>query len=91
MAICAYFAMKGMTAEKYDEVNRRLEAAGEGAPTGRSYHCVFEAEAGLHVFDVFDSQEEFEALGEMVAPILDELGIDPGEPVVSPVHNVVGG
>jgi hypothetical protein len=43
------------------------------------------------VFDVWDSQESFAAFGETLMPILAEAGIDPGEPMVSPVHNIIIG
>jgi len=62
-----------------------------GAPAGRSYHAAFEGENGLDVFDVWDSQEAFEAFGETPMPILGAAGIDPGEPMIAPIHNVVTG
>jgi hypothetical protein len=43
------------------------------------------------VFDVWDSQESFEAFGATLLPIMAELGADPGEPQVSPVHNIIEG
>ena len=91
MAICIYFPVQGMSTDKYDEVITRLEAAGQGAPAGRTYHVAFEGENGLHVVDVWDSQETFDAFGETLMPILGALGIDPGEPMISPVHNVIIG
>jgi hypothetical protein len=89
MAIGIYFPVKDMSAEKYDEVIRRLEAAGAGAPTGRSYHCAFAGDGGLHVFDVWDSQADFDSFGETLMPILGELGVDPGEPMIAEVHNII--
>ena len=91
MAIGIYFPVNNMPAEKYDETIRRLEAAGAGAPAGRSYHCAFSGEGGLHVFDVWDSQEDFDRFGETLMPILGELGIDPGEPQIAEVHNIITG
>ena len=91
MAIGIYFPVQGMTAEKYDNVISQLEDAGAGAPAGRSYHCAFQGEAGLHVFDVWESQEAFDAFGETLMPILGAAGIDPGEPMISPVHNIIIG
>lgn len=91
MAICIYFPVQGMSADKYDEVITRLEAAGAGAPAGRTYHVAFPGENGLQVVDVWDSQETFDAFGQTLMPILGELGIDPGEPMISPVHNVIIG
>ena len=91
MAIGIYFAVQGMSPDKYDDVIRKLEDAGQGAPAGRTYHAAFEGEGGLHVFDVWDSQESFAAFGETLMPILAEAGIDPGEPMVSQVHNIIIG
>ena len=91
MAYGYYFAPKSMSSEQYDDVIRRLEAAGQGAPAGRSYHCAFKGEGGLHVFDVWDSQESFDAFGQTLMPILNEVGIDAGEPMVAQVHNIVTG
>jgi hypothetical protein len=91
MAIGIYFAVQGMSADKYDEVIRQLEQAGAGAPEGRSYHCAFDGQGGLHVFDVWESQEAFEAFGQTLMPILAAADIDPGEPVIAAVHNIIIG
>ena len=38
-----------------------------------------------------ESQELFEEFGKTLIPILSELGVDPGEPQVAEVHNVIQG
>jgi hypothetical protein len=43
------------------------------------------------VFDVWESEESFDAFGQTLMPILAELGIDPGQPQVSEVHNIIQG
>ena len=91
MALCIYFPVKGMTVDKYGEVIRRLEDAGAGAPPGRTYHVAFKAGDDLHVVDVWDSQESFDAFGQTLMPILGGLGIDPGQPEIAEVHNVIVG
>jgi hypothetical protein len=91
MALGFYFKPQSFTPEQYDETLRRLEAAGAGSPPGRSYHCAFSGEKGLHVFDVWDSQESFEAFGPTLLPILAAEGVDPGAPMVSPIHNIIVG
>ena len=91
MALCIYFPVQGMSADKYDEVVRKLEAAGAGSPPGRSYHVSFTAGEGLQVVDVWDSQESFDTFGQTLMPILSELGIDPGEPQAGEVHNIIVG
>jgi len=91
MALCIYFPVEGMSAEKYEEILRRLEAAGAGAPKGRSYHVSFQMGDGLQVVDVWDSQADFDAFGETLMPILSELGVNPGEPAVGEGHNIIVG
>ena len=91
MALCIYFPVEGMSSDKYDEILRRLEAAGAGAPPSRSYHVSFKMGDGLQVVDVWDSQESFDAFGETLMPILSELGVDPGDPAVGEVYNIIVG
>ncbi|HEV7585020.1 MAG TPA: hypothetical protein VGO14_04495 [Solirubrobacteraceae bacterium] len=91
MALAYYFAPESFSPEQYDEVIRRLEAAGQGSPAGRSYHCAFKGSGGVHVFDVWDSQESFEKFGETLVPIMSEVGSDPGEPRVAEIHSVIVG
>lgn len=91
MALGFYFTPASFTPEKYDEALSRLEAAGAGAPAGRLYHCALESDGLIQVFDVWDSQESFEAFGATLLPIMAELGADPGQPHVSPVRNIIQG
>ena len=90
MAIGIYFNPASMDAKAYDEVIRRLEANGAGKPAGRQYHVCFGGGSKLQVFDVWDSQESFDTFGATLMPILQEVGVDPGQPMVEPVHNVIG-
>jgi hypothetical protein len=91
MALGFYFTPDGFTSAKYDEAIGKLEAAGAGAPAGRLYHVAMESDGQIRVFDVWDSQESFEAFGETLLPIMASLGADPGQPQVSPVHNIIKG
>ncbi|HEY6377912.1 MAG TPA: hypothetical protein VI316_01905 [Candidatus Dormibacteraeota bacterium] len=91
MALGFYFTPSSFTKAKYDDALRRLEAAGAGAPAGRLYHVALESDDRIQVFDVWESQESFEAFGATLVPILSELGVDPGDPQVSPVHNIIKG
>jgi hypothetical protein len=91
MALGMYFTPTGFTQDKYDETIGRLEAAGAGAPAGRTFHVALETNGEIQVFDVWETQEQFEAFGATLVPILGELGIDPGQPMVSRVHNVIEG
>jgi hypothetical protein len=91
MALGFYFTPKGFTTEAYDEAIKRLEAAGAGAPEGRINHFALETNGEIQVFDVWESQEAFEAFGATLLPIMADLGADPGEPMVAPVYKVIDG
>jgi ketosteroid isomerase-like protein len=75
-AITVTCTPRGMTAEKYKEVIRRLELAGEGAPSGRLFHTCFGPDDALRVVDVWASAEQFQRFGATLKPILDSLGIE---------------
>lgn len=49
----------------------------------------FGDEAQLEMFDVWESQEAFDAFGEPLIPILQELGVRPRGPAISAVQNVI--
>jgi len=89
MAIGIYFSAAGMSAAKYDECIKLLKKAGAGNPSGRSYHTAFGPKDNLMVFDVWTSQSAFDKFGKTLMPILQQLGIDPGQPAVMPVHKVI--
>ena len=91
MAVGLYFTPSGFTKDKYDEAIRKLDEAGAGAPAGRTYHVALESDGGIQVFDIWESQQAFEAFGQTLIPILSELGVDPGQPMTSAVHNVIQG
>jgi hypothetical protein len=89
MAIGIYFNPESMNATQYDEAIKRLEAAGAGKPQGRLYHACFGSGDKLQVFDVWESQATFDKFGETLMPIMKEIGLDPGQPMVEPVHNTI--
>jgi hypothetical protein len=89
VAIAAYFHTKDMTLEQYEEVHRRLDAAGEGGNPHRLHHSCFGEDGSLMVYDIWDSPETFEAFGAVLMPILAEMGVDPGEPAIMPVHKII--
>jgi hypothetical protein len=91
MALGMYFTPSSFTPARYAETLKRLEEAGAAAPPGRLYHVAMEADGLIQVFDVWESEESFQAFGETLVPIMTELGVDPGQPQVSPVHNVIKG
>ena len=91
MALGLYFQPSSFTPDAYDSAIKKLEAAGAGAPKGRLYHVAMLHEGSIQVFDVWDSEASFQAFGETLVPIMTELGADPGEPSISPIHNIIVG
>ncbi len=91
MGIGIYFAHGKFTTEQYDAAIKQLEAAGAGAPAGRTHHVAVTGDGNVQIFDNWDSMEDFEAFGATLMPILLGLGVEPGDPVVSPVHNIIVG
>ncbi|HLG11713.1 MAG TPA: hypothetical protein VI876_08140 [Dehalococcoidia bacterium] len=91
MALGFYFSPVSMTAQQYDDVMRQLDQAGAGAPKGRTYHSCFGSGDKMMVFDIWESQAEFEAFGATLMPILQKTGIDVGQPDVMPIHNTRAG
>jgi hypothetical protein len=91
MALGIYFVHGGFTPEKYENAIKQLDAAGAGAPKGRTLHVALESNGEIQVFDIWESQEDFDAFGPALMPILAELGVELGEPMVASVHNVIKG
>ena len=80
-----------MTVEQYHRISEHLAACRTGPPPGRRFHACFGTGDHLMVFDVWVSQADFDKFGETLMPILAKIGLDPGQPQVMPIHNVVEG
>lgn len=89
MSVLIRFAPASMTAQQYDETVRRLEEAGDWPPDGLDSHVCFGSDGNLRVSEIWDSQEQLDAFGERLMPVLAEVGIAPGEPELLEVHNIV--
>jgi hypothetical protein len=91
MSIVLTFTHAGFTTALYDDAIKKLEAAGAAAPKGRTFHVSYGDPENLSITDVWDSIEDFQAFGATLLPILSAMGVDPGMPAISPVHNVILG
>jgi hypothetical protein len=91
VALAFYFAHDGFTPDKYATAIKQLEAAGAGAPKGRTLHVALESDGAIQVFDIWDSQADFDAFGPALMPILTALGVELKDPMVASVHNVIKG
>ena len=84
-----------LTQEKYDEVVRRLtggksrmESASDWPVEGLLVHVAGQSEHGFRVVDVWDSEEASDRFGEVLRPLLQEVGIDES-PEAYPPHAFV--
>jgi hypothetical protein len=87
MAVAMFMRWNGLTREQYDAARSLVPFDRETAPGGL-FHVVAFDEGGIHVTDVWESAEQFQAyLAERLAPAFGQLGIA-GQPEVAvlPVH-----
>ena len=84
----------GGTQEQYEQVAERLTGGrGLNQPSdwpvgGLLSHAAGPTDSGWRVVDVWESEEAFQRFGEVIGPILQEVGL-PGEPQILKVHNFV--
>lgn len=89
MSIVVRFTPASLTRDQYDETVRRMQEAGTFPPAGMDYHVCFGEEGSLRVSEIWDSREQWQAFGEQLMPVLADVGIEPGDPDVFEIHNVV--
>jgi hypothetical protein len=89
MSLLVRFAPDSLTSDQYDHVVRRLDEENVSPADGLDYEVCSGSGDKLEVSLVWDSKEQFEAFAGRLMPILAEVGVDPGEPDVFEVHNIV--
>jgi len=89
MSLLIRFAPTSATKEQYDESVRRLTEAGDFPAEGMDYHVCFLVDGNIRVSEIWDSRDQLEAFGARLMPVLQEIGIDPGEPEILEIHNIV--
>ena len=88
MSMVVRFSPKSLTREKYDEVTRQLNEAGHWPPAGLEYHVAFGDDGDMRVSEIWSSNEQFEAFGRNLGPILEAAGIEQaGPPEMLEIYN----
>ena len=87
--ILAQFNVVDFTEEKYDQVIKDLEAAGQGQPSGRLHHVIAQQATGMLVSDVWESEDALNEFSKTLIPILQKNGVTPTAPTILPVHNII--
>jgi len=80
MSTLVRFTPASLTAEKYDEIKRRLNEAGHWPPDGLEYHVCFGTAGDLKVSEIWASNAQLEAFGAHLGPILEEVGVTQTSP-----------
>ena len=89
MSVLIRFSPPSLTADQYDQAVRRLREDGVFPAEGLDYEICYGSEGSLRVSQVWDTQEQLDAFGRRLQPILSDLGMNPGEPEILEVHNVI--
>jgi hypothetical protein len=89
MSVLIRFAPDSLTAQQYDESVRRLEGEGNWPADGLDYHVCFGSDGKLRVSEIWDSREQLDAFGQRLMPVLQAVGINPGQPEILEIHNIV--
>ena len=86
---------EGMTREQYEESVRRLgggkttlDSPADWPVEGLLAHISGEGPNGFRVVDVWESEEAVRRFGDMLIPVLQEIGVH-GEPEIYPAHTYV--
>jgi hypothetical protein len=84
-----YILTKNMTREQHTKGRDRLREV--GAPeSAMKVHACFGEEGQLQVFDVWESQEAFDAFLTFLGPVMEELGIELAQPpTIMPIVDLV--
>jgi hypothetical protein len=88
MAIAVYFHPASMTMAQFEDVHDRLKKGGHDNPKGRIHHSCFGEDGSLMVYDIWESEEAFGAFGEVLMPIIAEVGLDVGQPQVMKIQRL---
>ena len=89
MSVLVRFSPPLMTAAQYDTILAQLYDEGVQPAPGLELEVCYGSDDQMKVSVLFDSQEHLDAFGARLMPILEEVGMDPGEPEVLEVHNII--
>jgi hypothetical protein len=89
MAVAIYFHPAALDEAQYRAVIDQLASEGDWPPAGLVHHSCFGEGNGLMVYEVWEDQGALDAFGPRLMPVLQQHQVDPGQPQVMPVVNVI--
>ncbi len=93
-ALLVKFDPPGLNARQYDEIIKRLDDAGLGAPSERLYQVCYREHDALHIIAVWQSEQALRTFFDQVLRITADLGIMQvplTELVLERVHHIIDG
>lgn len=87
--IVVYFNIPHLTVEQYDNLLRESEPIRNSKYPGLLFHVAAPDGKGMFVCDIWESEEQFNAFGEMILPLLAKHGGTPALPTIHHIHNVI--
>ena len=85
--IAVYVKPESLTLEQYNQARKSLDASGANMD-GRKHHSCFGEDGQLMVFEIWDSQENYDAFGKFLMPVLQDVGIVPSTQDIMQVANL---
>ena len=86
MPVAVHITPSKMSREDYDRVMGVLTTSGAGEPEGRLYHAGY-GEDEVHMFEVWESQEHFDAHSDRLLAALQGVGAGGSIVQVHPLHS----
>lgn len=84
--IGVYIHPESLTKAQYDQISEKLMAAGP-PPPGLKHHSCFGEDGKLMIFDVWQSEAEWDTAWQRLSPLFAEAGVTGATPAVMPVVN----
>ena len=85
--IAVYVKPETLTVEQYSKARKGLEGSGANM-AGRKHHSCFGEDGQLAVFEIWDSQQSYDAFAKFLMPILQDVGIVPSSKDIMEVVNL---
>jgi hypothetical protein len=86
--IATYVKPESLTIEQYNKAREGLVTA-KANVDGRKHHSCFGEDGNLMVFEIWDTQEQYESFVEKyLRPVLAEVGIKPAQRDIMQVVNL---
>ena len=87
--IVVNFNFPKLSPEQYNNILKETEPLRKASYPGLLFHVSAPNGAGMFVCDIWESEAEFNAFGEVMLPVLVKVGGIPVAPSIYPLQNVI--